>query len=74
MSSGRSYHYYGASLMNEAEWSNFLGDCLLSGLVEARYVAHRYKDRCGILRLSACPLRPKIPTVVSVISPLQKKI
>ncbi|MFH1841445.1 MAG: hypothetical protein ABH800_01655 [Candidatus Nealsonbacteria bacterium] len=64
LSSGRSFHYYGVNLMNEAEWSNFLGNCLLSELVESRYIAHRYKDQCGILRLSACPLRPKTPIVI----------
>lgn len=67
LSSGRSYHYYGLNLMSETEWFDFLGDCLLSGLVDTRYIAHRCKDRCGILRISACPLRPKIPSVVSVI-------
>jgi len=65
--SGRSYHYYGANLMDEAEWFNFLGDCLLSGLVDIRYIAHRLKDRCGILRMSSCPLRPRVPSVVSII-------
>jgi len=67
LSSGRSYHYYGAGLMSEREWSNFLGDCLLSGLVDVRYIGHRFKDGFGILRLSACPLRPQIPLVVSIL-------
>lgn len=67
LDSGRSYHYYGVNLMDGKEWLDFLGDCLLSGLVDVRHVGHRLKDRCGILRISACPLRPKIPTVVSIL-------
>lgn len=67
LSSGRSYHYYGAVLMSQAEWFNFLGDCILSRLADWRYGGHRCKDFGGTLRLSACPLRPKIPSVVSVI-------
>ncbi len=65
--SGRSFHYYGNCLMNEREWRNFLGDCLLSGLAGPRYVGHREKDGYGVLRISACSLRPHIPKVVSVL-------
>lgn len=69
LTSGRSYHFYGFCLINEKDWLRFLGDCLLSGLVEARYIGHRLRDSntMGILRLSACPLRPKVPTVVSIL-------
>ncbi|PIR01729.1 MAG: hypothetical protein COY73_03615 [Candidatus Nealsonbacteria bacterium CG_4_10_14_0_8_um_filter_37_14] len=67
LASGRSYHYYGAGLLDEMGWLEFLGKCLLSGLVDERYIGHRLLDHCGILRLSACPLRPKIPTVVSIL-------
>lgn len=65
--SGRSYHFYGADLLNKDDWLNFLGDCLLSGLVDIRYVGHRLKDKRGILRISSSSLRPKIPTVVSIL-------
>ena len=67
LSSGRSYHYYGANLMNGEEWVNFLGDCGPSGLADERYLFHRFKDQCGILRLSSCPLRSTIPTVISIL-------
>ena len=67
LTSGRSYHYYGVGLMSEEQWLSFLGDCGLSGLADPRYIFHRLKDICGILRLSACPLRPKIPKVVSIL-------
>lgn len=67
LDSGRSYHYLGVDPLDEKDWLMFLGKCLLSGLVDERYVGHRLIDRCGILRISACPLRPKIPTVVAIL-------
>lgn len=70
LASGRSYHYYGTdNCMQVDAWLNFLGDCGLSELVDSRYIFHRLKDenQRGILRLSACPLRPIIPTVVSIL-------
>ncbi len=68
LDSGRAYHFYGIKLMNEKQWVDFLGDCLLYDLVEPRYLGHRLKDGVGILRISACALRPKVPSVVSIIS------
>ena len=65
--SGRSYHYYGTRLTYETEWFDFLGDCGLSGLADPRYIFHAIKDRCNVLRLSACPLRPISPRVVSIL-------
>jgi len=67
LDAGRSYHYYGVNLMDEKEWLNFLANCFLSGLADERYIGHRLKDHCGILRISATPLRPKVPTVVSIM-------
>lgn len=65
--SGKSFHYYGTSLMTEERWRSFLANCSLSGLADERYIAHRYKDGCGILRISACSLKPKVPRVVAVL-------
>ena len=65
--SGRSFHYYGNYLMNDKEWRVFLGDCLLSGLADSRYVGHCLKDGCAVLRLSACSLRHHVPKVVSIL-------
>ncbi|MFH1706020.1 MAG: hypothetical protein ABH867_03900, partial [Patescibacteria group bacterium] len=65
--SGRSFHYYGNYLMNEKEWRVFLGDCLLSGLADPRYMGHCLKDGCAALRLSACSLRHHVPKVVSIL-------
>ena len=67
LSSGRSYHYYGTHLMEETEWFDFLGNCGLSGLADPRYILHAIKDRCNVLRLSSCPLRPETPFVVSIL-------
>ena len=66
--SGRAYHFYGFRLLNEKEWLDFLGKCLLSELVDERYVGHRLIDGCGILRISACPLRPMVPAVITVVT------
>ncbi len=67
LDSGRSYHYYGINLLDERHWWGFLENCLSSKLADKRYIEHRFKDRCSILRISACLLRPKIPTVVSIL-------
>ena len=68
LDSGRSFHYYGNYLMSEKEWRNFLGDCLLSGVVNPRYIGHCEKDGYSGLRLSLSSLRPVMPRVVSVLS------
>ncbi len=66
--SGRAYHFYGVHLLQERDWLNFLGKCILSDLVDDRYVGHRLLDGCGILRISACPLRPKMPSLISTVT------
>jgi len=66
--SGRAYHFYGVHLLQEKDWLNFLGKCILSDLVDDRYIGHRLLDGCGTLRISACPLRPKVPTVISTVT------
>ena len=69
LDSGRSYHYYGANLIDERHWWSFQENCLSSelNLADKRYIDHRFKDSCSILRLSASPLRPKIPRVVVIL-------
>lgn len=67
LDSGRSYHYLGVNPISEKDWLIFLGKCMLSELVDQRYIGHRLIDLCGILRISACALRPKVPTVVSIL-------
>lgn len=68
LASGRSYHYYGTRLFREKRMREFLAQCLLfTGYVDERYISHRLLDNCCLLRISACSLRPKIPTVVAVL-------
>lgn len=66
--SGKSFHFYGTNLMADREWKEFLGDCLLSGLADPRYVGHNLKDGYSTLRISACPpLRPVFPKAVALV-------
>jgi len=66
LESGRSYHYYGSTLLSEAEWPVFLGKCLLmSGQSDDRYIGHQLVDGHCVLRLSAGKLKVQIPTVVA---------
>lgn len=43
--SGRSYHFYGTSLLSEASWVEFLGRALLfAPVVDSRFIGHRLAD------------------------------
>ena len=67
LNSGNSFHYYGQTLMNEKEWREFLGHCLLlADFIDTRYVGHALINNECRLRLSTAPLNPFIPTVVKV--------
>jgi hypothetical protein len=64
LESGRSYHWYGYELLSPEDWVAFMGTCLLySPLVDTRYIAHRLKERNGVLRISAGGIKPKVPVV-----------
>lgn len=66
--SGRSYHFYGAELLNQKDYSPFLGNCgLLKGFVDERYIPHRLIDGCCILRILAGGIRTEIPKVVAIL-------
>lgn len=53
VSSGRSFHFVGTSLISEAELVDLLGRAqLLSPLVDHRWAAHQILDRCAALRIS----------------------
>jgi len=66
--SGRSYHYYGATLLTEIEWRVFLGKCLLmSGYSDDRYIGHQLVDGYCALRLSSGKLKNQVPTIVAEI-------
>ena len=65
LTSGRSYHWYGYGLMEQEEWVTFLSTCLLyAPLVDARYIAHRLKERNAVLRISNGGIKPETPSVV----------
>lgn len=50
--SGASYHYIGASLMNEEDFMSFLAHSLLYGpIVDNRWVAHQLIERSATLRI-----------------------
>ena len=43
--SGRSYHFYGVTLLSEKEWLRFMAMALLfAPVTDARYIAHRLLD------------------------------
>lgn len=56
--SGRSFHLYGSHLLEEKQWSNFMGELLLlnepSGqkLIDTRWIGHRLIAGYSALRLS----------------------
>jgi hypothetical protein len=66
LESGRSYHYYGAELLTDEGWRQFIGKCLLMfGYVDDRYIGHQLVDGYCVLRLSAGRLKYRVPAVVS---------
>jgi hypothetical protein len=66
--SGASFHYYGLRLMDETEWRQFLGRCLLTApLTDARYVAHRLIEGFGVLRIASTRRKPVSPFLVGAL-------
>lgn len=57
--SGRSFHVYFETLLNEEDWITFMADALLMNLPgqppisDSRWIGHRLKDRTASLRLTA---------------------
>lgn len=73
--SGRSFHLYGSHLLEERQWSNFMGELLLlnepSGqkLIDTRWVGHRLISGYSSLRLSCNTSHYKsFPTFVGYLS------
>lgn len=67
LNSGNSFHYYGSRLFHKDEWQVFMGRCLLSGLVEPRYVGHSLIQGAATLRISAGLNKPKVPEVGAIL-------
>jgi hypothetical protein len=63
--SGRSYHYYGATLFSPSEWFKFMARALLfAPIVDPRYIAHRVAD--GECRLKIVASRNgDIPKIIN---------
>ena len=72
--SGVSYHYYGLEPLSELDWGVFLGQCLLSGLVDHFYIGHQMVDKCSILRITQSNQYPEVPTVVSVLNQTERSL
>jgi hypothetical protein len=66
--SGRSYHFYGISLLTQEEWIDFMAKAMLfAPFVDPRYVAHRLAD--GQCRLRIYSPRP-MPVITKILDQL----
>jgi len=67
LNSGKSFHYYGYTLLDETAWRAFMGhSLLLSDFVDTRYIGHALINDVCRLRVSLTRLNPFMPTVVDV--------
>jgi len=67
--SGKSFHFYGYTLLTQTQWLQFLGKCLLlMPISDARYVGHRMIDGVCTLRLSSASGQAEEPAVVEVLN------
>lgn len=68
LSSQRSYHFYGLSVLSKAAWVEFLGRCLLLGpLADARYIAHCLLHGKSSLRITESPLHRDVPIISALV-------
>ena len=68
LESGRSYHFYGFDLVDPDQWLQFMARCLLLvPLTDTRYIGHRLLEGTGVLRLTTCTRKPKVPVVVACV-------
>jgi hypothetical protein len=69
LESGRSYHFYGSSLLSYNEFRTFLGRALLfQPVVDARWVAHQVIEGAAALRISRGGQSQITPKIVAAIS------
>lgn len=65
LGSGKSYHYYGMTLLRWRRYSDFLSkSLLLTPLTDIRYIAHRLISRIGVLRITSNSAKPNEPIVL----------
>jgi hypothetical protein len=64
----RSYHFYGAELLTERQWLQFLGRALqFSPIVDRAWIAHQLIDTCCNLRIASRLPEGKKLRVVAVV-------
>jgi hypothetical protein len=62
--SGKSFHFYGNSLLDEAGWRIFMGKALLlSPIVDRNWIAHQLIQGFCALRISSSPYYSELPKV-----------
>ena len=67
LSSGRSYHGYWSCLLDEADFLQFLGRCLLfAPIIDRAYIAHQLLERRSALRISPKGDSDRLPYVIRV--------
>lgn len=70
LESGRSYHFYGATLVDTEQFRAFLGRALLfQPVVDARWVAHQLVEGAAALRISRGGPFQITPRIVHAIYP-----
>ena len=68
LNSGRSYHFYGFSVLSGDNWLRFMAsNLLLTPFTDARYIAHRLLDGLCALRISSAKDKPIVPYVEAVL-------
>lgn len=69
LGSGRYFHYYGAKLLTQDEWIDFLAQFLMPcTMVSQRYIGHSLIRGFCCLRLnSSTPHKPTVPSVLSTL-------
>ena len=65
--SGASYHFYGFDFFDYAQWTEFMGKCLLAPWSDSRWIGHSLIAGGGDLRISATELKPKLPSVCEIL-------
>jgi hypothetical protein len=67
---GRYYHFYGVSLLTDAQWRRFLAAWLMpTVLVSPRYIGHSLYRNYAALRLTASePHKPTLPYLMTTVN------
>ncbi|MDS0133607.1 MULTISPECIES: hypothetical protein [unclassified Amycolatopsis] len=69
LDSGRSYHFYGASLITDTELTQFLAKALLfTPLVDYRWIAHQLLEGACALRVSPGGAEQITPRVIEIVA------